>query len=238
MRTGFRSNCARARCTLLNVSEAGREKRRLLELFLRLSARFREARMRQFLEWFEVNSDTRILDVGGTPASWAGLPVRPRVIIANLLRSREQAAEGMEWVAADGRCLPFRANSFDIVFSNSVIEHVGEFSQQARMASEIRRVGRRYYVQTPNRAFPIEPHLLTPFVHYLPRRWQRVIVPRFTVWRMIARPSRDRVEYYLDHYLRDVRLLNRSRMQELFPDAAILSERFLGLDKSWIAVKR
>jgi 2-polyprenyl-3-methyl-5-hydroxy-6-metoxy-1,4-benzoquinol methylase len=66
---------------------------------------------------------------------------------------------------------PSAARSFDIVFSNSVIEHVGDAESQQQFAHEIARVGRAYWVQTPNRRFPVEPHLLTPFLHFLPTRW-------------------------------------------------------------------
>ena len=63
-----------------------------------------------------------------------------------------------------------------------MIEHVGDAQSQRRFAREVARVGRAYWVQTPNRWFPVEQHLLTPFVHWLPKPWQRWIVPRFTVW--------------------------------------------------------
>ena len=76
-------------------------------------------------------------------------------------------------MAGDGRALPFRDEAFDVVFSNSVIEHVGDAASQRRFAREVARVGRAYWVQTPNRWFPVEQHLLTPLVHWLPKSWQR-----------------------------------------------------------------
>ena len=75
----------------------------------------------------------------------------------------------MTWIFADGCRLPFPDKSFDVVFSNSVIEHLGDPRKHEQYAREIARVGVRYFVQTPNRWFPIEPHLLTPLVHFLPR---------------------------------------------------------------------
>jgi hypothetical protein len=116
-----------------------------------------------------------------------------------------------------------------------VIEHVGDADSQARFAAEVRRVGRRFWVQTPNRRFPVEQHLLTPFLHWLPREWQRRIVPHFTVWAWLTRPAEDRRRFYLEHYLSDVRLLDAGQMASLFPGARILRERFLGWTKSLTA---
>src|SRR5262245_25250334 len=148
-----------------------------------------------------VTPSTRILDVGGTPANWALLPVRPRVVMLNLPRALEPADSGMPWVFADGCRLPFRDRSFDVVFSNSVIEHVGDARRQEEFAREIARVGVRYFVQTPNRWFPVEHHLLTPLIHFLPRSWQRRLVERFTIWEWLTRPRPDQREFFLRHYL-------------------------------------
>jgi len=199
---------------------------------------FREKRMRGFEHEFRVTDRTRILDIGGTPLNWSLLTCRPRVTILNLPRAQERLDQpNLTFVAGDGCRLPFAAGSFDIAFANSVIEHVGGGAQQA-FAREVARVAPRYYVQTPNRWFPVEQHLLTPFLHYLPGSWQRVIAPRFTVWALIARPSPDRRDYYLRHILDEVRLLDAARMRALFPEAAIATERFLGLPKSVIAIRR
>jgi hypothetical protein len=199
--------------------------------------RFRERRMRDFAALFGITESTNILDVGGTPTNWQLLDVRPRVTLLNMPRAREESWPGFELVAADGCQLPFGNQSFDIVFSNSVIEHVGSPEAQARFANEIQRVARRYWVQTPNRWFPLEPHLLTPFLHYLPRAWQAPLARHWTVWDAVERPAPDRREFYIEHYLRDIRLLAASDMAKLFPGANIRRERSLGLTKSLIAVK-
>ena len=141
-------------------------------------------------------------------------------------------------VAADARMLPFKENAFDIVFSNSVIEHVGTHADQQQFAAEIRRVGRSYWVQTPNRRFPVELHLMLPLVHYLPKRVQRAIVNRFTLWQYITRPSEAERASYTRHFLNELNLLDRQTLQRLFPDAAIVAERVAGLAKSLIAVGR
>jgi len=194
--------------------------------------------MRRFARAFGITNETRILDVGGTPFNWLLLNVRPRITIVNMPRAREAFDEHFTCVFADGRALPFADHSFDIVFSNSVIEHVGDGESQRQFAEEITRVGRAYWVQTPNRRFPIEPHLLTPFLHFLPATWQRRIARKFTVWALIERPSPDRWEFYIEHYLRDIRLLDAGDMQRLFPGAEIVRERLGGLTKALIAVRR
>jgi SAM-dependent methyltransferase len=126
------------------------------------------------------------------------------------------------FVQADARELPFGDDEFDIAYSNSLIEHVGLGEDRERVASELRRVARRYFVQTPNRGFPVEPHSLLPFVHMLPRRVGR------RLWRYGVS----------DDPFDDTRLLGVGEMRELFPDARIVRERFGPLTKSLIAVGR
>jgi ubiquinone/menaquinone biosynthesis C-methylase UbiE len=193
--------------------------------------------MRRFAREFALTPETRVLDVGGTPDCWRWLPVLPRVVFLNTPRAKEEVG-ATEWVAGDGRLLPFADRAFDIVFSNSVIEHVGDAESQRRFADEVIRVGRAYWVQTPNRWFPVEQHLLTPFVHWLPARWQRTLVPRFTVWGLIARATPDRRQFYLEHYLNEVKLLDEGELRELFPAARIIRERFCGWTKSLVAFAR
>jgi hypothetical protein len=194
--------------------------------------------MRQFVRELAITATTRVLDVGGAPETWQMLPQPPRVTLLNTPRTKDELATAPQWIAGDGRALPFRDGAFDVVFSNSVIEHVGDRESQRRFAREVQRVGRAYWVQTPSRWFPIEQHLLTPFVHWLPRAWQRRIVPRFTVWDALLRPPADRRAFYLEHYLTDVHLLSRTELAALFPEALILHERLLGWTKSLVAMKR
>jgi len=202
-----------------------------------LSRRFRTRRMARCVEELGIGPDTRVLDVGGTLDIWQLAPLRPRLVILNEPRAIE-ARDGVPVVCANGCALPFPDASFDVVFSNSVIEHVGNAENQARFAAEVRRVGRAYWVQTPNRHYFLEPHLLTPFVHWLPRSWQARVVRWGTVWEWIVRPSPDRRDYYLEHYLTSVPLLAARDLGRLFPGAHILRERFLGRAKSLVAYRR
>ncbi|MBM3774061.1 MAG: class I SAM-dependent methyltransferase [Acidobacteria bacterium] len=193
--------------------------------------------MRRVVEDLGITARTTVLDVGGTPYNWSLAPLCPRVTIVNLARAGAEMG-GAAWVIADGRRLPFRDRAFEVVFSNSVIEHLGDERSQAEFAREVARVGRFFYVQTPNRWFPIEHHLLTPFLHFLPAKLAGWLARRFTLWRLLARPSPDRAKYYIEHYLADVRLLDAGGLAKLFPKAIIARERFLGFTKSLAAARR
>lgn len=191
--------------------------------------------MDRFAREFQISAGTRILDIGGTPECWDLLTVRPRITLLNTPRAKDDLGGAADWVAGDGRALPFADASFDVVFSNSVIEHVGDAQSQRRFAREVMRVGRRYWVQTPNRWFPVEQHLLTPFIHWLPRGLQREVVPRCNLWSLLVPVTPDRRRFYIEHYLTDVRLLSAAELAKLFPGARLVRERFLGWTKSLVA---
>jgi hypothetical protein len=172
--------------------------------------------MRAFAEWGQLTPETRVLDVGGSPAIWDLIRDCPNVTLLNL-----KASDGaFPQVVADATRLPFADNSFDIVFSNSVIEHV---NGHAAFADEVRRVGRSYFIQTPNRSFPLEPHVMTPLVNYLPKRWQRRMYRNFTVWGLLMRPD----QAYVDSFVDETNLLSRRDLIRLFPGATISGMRSL-----------
>ncbi len=132
----------------------------------------RTRRMKLFEDTFHIARDTRVLDVVGSMEIWQHAAVMPRLILANLPNALRPHGGGSVQVGADGCLLPFRDGEFDIVFSNSVIEHVGSAENQRAFAGEIARIGRSFWVQTPNQGFPVEQHLMVPFVHQLPKAWR------------------------------------------------------------------
>jgi hypothetical protein len=79
---------------------------------------------------------------------------------------------------------------------------------------------------------------MLPFIHYLPKAWQTTIVKRFTVWQLLVRPSEEERAFYINHFLNQLKLLDKNDLLALFPGATILSERMLGFVKSNIAVRR
>ncbi len=128
---------------------------------------------------------------------------------------------GERFVQGDAVQLPFGDGEFDIAYSSSLIEHL-QREDRGRAAAEISRVGWRLFVQTPNRWFPIEPHALLPFVHWLPRPLGRLL------WRWgVTGESFD-----------SIRLLTSRELRALFPGAEIVRERVGPLTKSLIAVRR
>ena len=194
---------------------------------------FRRRRLRRFARSFGVDRQTRVLDLGGAEYYWPWLEPRPRVTVANF-EERDLKRADLEWVRADGRSLPFRDSAFDVVYCNSVLEHLPDEASRQAMAREIERVGLAYSVQTPNRWFPIEVHTLTPAFHFLPVRWQARLARNFTVWGWLQRPARGEARGFVE----SIRLLTARDLQRLFPAAVIERERFLGLTKSVIAVRQ
>src|SRR5436309_11535013 len=141
--------------------------------------------MNEFAGEFAVRDGVTVLDIGGTPLNWAMIPERPSVVLVNVQIpewARSVRDPRYRWVIADARRLPFRDAAFDVAFSNAVIEHVGVFENQRQFASECRRVAAGYFVETPNRRFFFEPHLLTPFIHWLPRRQMGKMIRNFSFW--------------------------------------------------------
>lgn len=194
---------------------------------------FRRRRMARFASEHAPGRETVVLDVGGDAFNWDLAGIEARITLLNL-RTPKARAEHFAFVTASGTALPYRDASVDVVFSNSVIEHLGSFEAQQAFARELRRVGRALWVQTPARGFPVEPHLLGVGIHYLPERWQRRLIPWLTGWGWIARPTPAQVE----GFLAETRLLDAREFAALFPDCEIRRERVLGLTKAFVAVRR
>ena len=176
---------------------------------------FRRRRFSTFLtlvqEAIKQNGHCRIADVGGRMEAWEpfreaweGLPIA--VVLLNLSPSRLFIDYHFEEKIVDARDLSdYGDNSFDLVFSNSVIEHVGAWPEQQRLASEIMRIAPRHFVQTPNFWFPIEPHYRLPFVHWLPVSLRTVIVRCMAVGFYPRATSRK----HASEIVSDARLLSR-----------------------------
>lgn len=193
---------------------------------------FRRKRMRRFFRQFEPTPSIRLIDIGGTCQTWKTESTEHAsfsVVLLNNLRYDDVTGDRFQQIQGDAADLPFADNSFDIAFSNSVIEHLGTWERQQDFAREARRVARQLWIQTPARSFPIECHLLAPFVQYLPKSLQHHIV-RFTP-RGLLTPN------VVHQIVDEVRLLNYREFAALFPDCQILREKLFGITKSYIAVR-
>jgi hypothetical protein len=208
-------------------------------LYGQLFKGWRKQRFKLFLQRMKPSASDILLDVGGYPWFWApqSQPVK-RIDTLNLhevpWRSEQAPNHNLKVLVGDGCAIAMPDKSYDIGFSNSVIEHVGSWERQQQFASEIRRVAKALWVQTPAYECPIEPHYLTPFIHYLPRSFQKKILRWFTVWGWIQRPTGEQI----DEMVETTRLLRRLEMQQLFPDCEIITERMLWvMPKSYIAFR-
>jgi len=177
-----------------------------------------------------------ILDVGGTNSFWenCGWAGRTDVEITSLnLSAEKQHHANIKPILGNATNLAqFGDESFDVVFSNSVIEHLFTFDNQRRMASEIQRVGKSYWVQTPNYWFPIEPHFHVAGWQWMPMGTRISLIRR---WRCGWRgPCPDAVK--ARQLVEEVRLLTVHELKAIFPEATMVAERFCGLIKSWTVI--
>jgi len=197
---------------------------------------FRKKRMARFVKIFTPSSQTKILDLGGTSFNWKLIDCKSEITLLNLLipKGVESEPVNFKFVEGDATELKYTDFEFDICYSNSVIEHLTSFENQMKFANEVRRVGRKIWMQTPARSFFFEPHFLTPFIHFLPKNIQRKLLRNFTVWGLISRPS----QQVIDTFVNEIRLLSYEEMEKLFPDCEIHKEKFLGFTKAFIAVRR
>ena len=137
----------------------------------------------------------------------------------------------IDCVVGDACDMPqFADDQFDLVHSNSVIEHVGSYQNMRRFSEETRRVGRAYFVQTPNFGFPIEPHYGMPLVHWLPDTVKIWAFSRFTLG---YAPRCSFEQARVDH----TKIISAGMLRALFHDAQLQRERFGPLTKSLMAIR-
>jgi len=208
----------------------------------------RSKRVRLFFQYIQPTEEDKILDLGSENGNYIAsiIPFKKNVYIADINQEmllQGQRQYGFNTVLLDeGGMLPFEDKFFDIVHCNSVIEHVtidkrfqwsfqsqvdftkASFERQKQFAKEIRRIGRNYFVQTPNKYFMVESHTWLPFIQFLPRNILINIIKWFN-------------KYWVKKTAPDWNLLSEEQMRILFPDSTIIKERIFGLTKSLIAVR-
>jgi len=221
------------------------------KIFKKYSQKFKENRKNLFYKHLTVSSEDRILDFGGYDGSWLAFLVSfksEELYVADIAEHALETAKnkyGFKTILLDesGK-IPFEDNYFDVIFCNSVIEHVTvdkdeiytiksnkefrekSFARQKFLADEIRRASKKYFVQTPYKHFIIESHTWFPsFFIYFPRTFQIGLIKFLS-------------KYWVKSSTPDVNLLTVEDMKILFPDAEIIQEKSLLMTKSLIAIKK
>lgn len=196
-----------------------------------LSLRARRHMFQTFLGVVRPTARDRVLDVGVTgdqdfreSNQLEALYPHPHRIVAlgreNLSKLRD-SVPAVTCVQGDGRALPFRSASFDIVFSHATIEHAGDRKAQEAFIAELLRAGRRCFITTPNRWFPLELHTFLPVLHYLPHHWHRAILGMLGL------------HFYAQES--NLNLLSKGELRGLFPSDVEVTVVFSALGTNLIA---
>lgn len=207
-----------------------------------LPYKFRQRRFRHVKvlieQILERKGKCRILDIGGEEIYWqiAGDFLDHNDIEVHLLNIDSSRGQGAKFVSLVGDAADLGHlddNSYDLVHSNSVIEHVGTWDRMQAMAANVRRLAPAYFVQTPYFWFPFEPHFRCPVFHWLPEQVRYRLLLNFNLGFGGKRHS-------VDAAMRAVQsavLLDRRQFATLFSDATVLHERFLLMTKSLMAIR-
>ena len=195
-------------------------------LATRLSLHIRQQMFRDVMKLMQPTPQTTVLDVGVTCDRRADsnfferLYPYPQQLTAVGMEDASFLEDlyGITFIQTAGRSLPFPDQSFDLVVSFAVIEHVGTPQQQTDFVQELCRVGKQVCVSTPNRWFPVEVHTVLPLLHWFPP----IIFRRLLRWL--------RKDFWAQES--NLNLLDQRSLVALFPDTMKLHSqhyRLLGL---------
>ncbi|EFC83558.1 class I SAM-dependent methyltransferase [Parafrankia sp. EUN1f] len=217
------------------MSMARNVRRLMVESPNSLGARSRGRRWERVREFFPSIDDMRVIDLGGTVDFWLRLDRRPaHVVVINLDKPAEPAPGDITVIVGDACNPPPEAlvGDFDLVFSNSVIEHVGGHANRLAFAEVARRVAPLHWVQTPNRYFPLEPHWLFPGFQFLPVAARASVAQHWPLAHTKSPTRQDALSATMS-----TELIGRTELKAYFPDSDIVEERTGPLTKSIIAVR-
>jgi len=180
----------------------------------------------------------KILDIGGDIQYWKNIGWQHpacKIHLLNLYESKvpENETDQFSSSVGNGLSLEYKKGEVDLIFSNSVIEHVGSYQKQQIFANEVRRVSDKYIVQTPSIWFPLEPHSLIPLFQFLPHPIRALLIMTFNInYFPKAKTYKEAIK--VSH---STLMFTHKRFKQLFPEAEIQVERFLGIPKSYTAIK-
>lgn len=198
-------------------------------------------RAKRFIFFLDLIKDLprpiNILDIGGTVNFWekmGGIDNNNFKITLFNLEKEEVNVSNIKSLKGELDDLNnFENEQFDIVFSNSTIEHLFNLNNQKSMAGEIRRIGKKYFIQTPNKYFPIEPHFLFPFFQFFPLGLKVWLLRNFNLgWRKRQKNKSEALKS-----VTEIKLLSKKDLKKLFPEGEIWKERFFGFTKSLVTYK-
>lgn len=199
-----------------------------------LGSQFRKKRFLFFEEKLKLlNKPVTILDIGGTVRFWTDENYQHKDVFITIINLRPEESPHPNIRAMIGNACDlsmFEDGAFDITFSNSLIEHLYSKDNQIKMAKEAMRVGKNFFIQTPNRYFPIEPHFKFPFFQFLPKGLKIFLQTRTSLINGVMYDKE-----YAQDIVNEIRLLSKGEMKELFPKSKLWVERFMGMAKSFVA---
>ena len=203
-----------------------------------LGKKFRQKRFKIFLDKIKlINGPIRILDIGGKFNFWEDMGIKKlfdinEQISITLINLNKENIKHDSFTSIIGNATDlkqFNDNEFDIVFSNSVIEHLFNYEEQRKMANESMRVATNYFIQTPNKYFLIEPHYFFPLFQFMPYGLKKFFMmkTKFVLGKFHDKKSVQRAHD-------EIRLLSKKELNNLFPDGKIYNEKIFGFNKSFM----
>ncbi|MGK7958192.1 MAG: class I SAM-dependent methyltransferase [Crocosphaera sp.] len=180
--------------------------------------------MSLFNNTIKPDAGMKILDVGGTPSIWDYIETPLQITCLNLpspkAKPKYEGHHSIRLVDGDGCNMPeFNPGDFDLIFSNSVIEHVGDIKKQEQFSQEILRLSGKsgkYWVQTPCKLFPIEAHNGMPFWWYYPDNIKEYFITKWS----------EKVPAWTD-MVKQTTVIEAKTLQSLFPNACMVREWFI-----------
>ncbi|NJO18179.1 MAG: methyltransferase domain-containing protein [Thioploca sp.] len=189
---------------------------------------WRQRRMSVFLMKMAVKNGYKIIDLGGTPQLWEMIDLDLEITLLNLSPvinyQPNRLKHSYHFITGDACNINgLIDNTFDLVFSNSVIEHVGPADRQQAFAETVHQLAPRYWIQTPSLWFPIEAHCNLPLWWFYPQFLQQFWICR---WQQQRRE-------FLWRQMTETRLLTLNQLKSLFPEAQVYTEYVVGFPKSY-----
>lgn len=201
-----------------------------------VSYKLRNRRKILFLEFISnLKRPVKILDLGGSEYFWRNLNLINLNDIQILLLNTEfqdvKNFSNIDFINKDVRDLSeFSDNEFDVVHSNSLIEHLSTYDEQKKLAAEIQRIGKNYFIQTPNYYFPVEPHFLYPFFQFFSKEKKIALIQKKDLGWYKKQENMDKAEALAS----SIRLMKKSELENIFKNPKIHSEKYFLFTKSFI----